>query len=373
MAKPFVTRALGRVVTAVFLIWLVPQVFFVPYYNWEYARENGFVKWLLLGEIVPTFKALGWPYFIFSARSGGHAASLQHLARSIEYKNESTRMVNKSLASEQIEPSDTAYILSTMRKALEEARLVDTRALNETHPGFAAHFRREYVKGLEAYIEGCEQSHDDKRLEGMILLDAWGDWYTSRMLRLGARRAVAARDTVAESSLSAKPPPFNASEFDRYSKVLVKVDKQLWSDSDLAELRAVIAQYTRRTGSRVSAENCAASVLLLVVVCDYEHEWATSALLSWDGQEYFMTGEFERLRKMAVPLLRPKELFEQDLQMLTVASRRQQYAEDAEGRRIKFGREIILRRMREAEIMRANIGKLARITKEFARQAAGSG
>jgi len=33
------------------------------YFNWQYARENGFLKWLLLGEVVPTFHSTIWPYY----------------------------------------------------------------------------------------------------------------------------------------------------------------------------------------------------------------------------------------------------------------------------------------------------------------------
>jgi hypothetical protein len=33
------------------------------YFNWQYARENGFFKWILLGEIVPTLQSTIWPYY----------------------------------------------------------------------------------------------------------------------------------------------------------------------------------------------------------------------------------------------------------------------------------------------------------------------
>ena len=37
----------------------------IPYYNWQFAKDNWFVKWFLLGEIVPTAKAIVWPYYAF--------------------------------------------------------------------------------------------------------------------------------------------------------------------------------------------------------------------------------------------------------------------------------------------------------------------
>jgi hypothetical protein len=34
------------------------------YYNWQYARDQGFLSWLLLGEIVSTAKGVTWPYWV---------------------------------------------------------------------------------------------------------------------------------------------------------------------------------------------------------------------------------------------------------------------------------------------------------------------
>lgn len=44
---------------------------FAPYYNYAYARDNGFLKWLCFGEIVATAKATVWPYFLLTSSGGG--------------------------------------------------------------------------------------------------------------------------------------------------------------------------------------------------------------------------------------------------------------------------------------------------------------
>ena len=36
----------------------------ITYFNWLYAVQNGFWKWLIFGEIVATFQGLFWPFFI---------------------------------------------------------------------------------------------------------------------------------------------------------------------------------------------------------------------------------------------------------------------------------------------------------------------
>lgn len=44
-------------------VWLIGVMLSVPYYNWQYAREHGFMSWLFLGEVVATAKGFVWPYF----------------------------------------------------------------------------------------------------------------------------------------------------------------------------------------------------------------------------------------------------------------------------------------------------------------------
>jgi hypothetical protein len=39
-------------------------------FNYQYAREHGFVEWLAFGEIVPSLKATIWPYYVVRGVSG---------------------------------------------------------------------------------------------------------------------------------------------------------------------------------------------------------------------------------------------------------------------------------------------------------------
>ena len=53
-------------ITIIFL-YFVSCSFAALYFNWEYARENGFAKWILFGEFAPTARSLVWPYFALGA------------------------------------------------------------------------------------------------------------------------------------------------------------------------------------------------------------------------------------------------------------------------------------------------------------------
>jgi len=65
MNSKFVSKmAVGLVV----LYFGVASIIFAPLYNWRYASENGVVKWILLGEVAATAKAIISPYYVFAEK-----------------------------------------------------------------------------------------------------------------------------------------------------------------------------------------------------------------------------------------------------------------------------------------------------------------
>lgn len=50
-----------------FQLYITSTLVAAAYYNWQFARTKGFVRWLFLGELLSTAKGLIWPYFAFLA------------------------------------------------------------------------------------------------------------------------------------------------------------------------------------------------------------------------------------------------------------------------------------------------------------------
>ena len=40
-------------------------IIFGLYYNYLYAITHGFVKWVFFGELIASFYALLWPYYVY--------------------------------------------------------------------------------------------------------------------------------------------------------------------------------------------------------------------------------------------------------------------------------------------------------------------
>ncbi len=72
-------KAFQKIGLMIWYAYFVITMLTIPVFNWRYARERGFVSWLLLGEVVATFKAVVWPYYAITAlgeRAGAGDAAM---------------------------------------------------------------------------------------------------------------------------------------------------------------------------------------------------------------------------------------------------------------------------------------------------------
>jgi len=170
--------------------FLISSVIFLPYYNWQYAKEHGFAKWLVFGEIVPTGKAYVWPYFVFFDKGNyvtfteAERENLSHFSASLHADVAATDILySKNKAT--ITKSDIEQVMSLRKTALSEAKAVSDNVLDKIHPDLKKHFREEYqqclVRAIE-FFEGPDHSEIvfDKANELGL---KWSRWYNSNETR----------------------------------------------------------------------------------------------------------------------------------------------------------------------------------------------
>lgn len=195
---------LTKFLTVLIGIYVVGMMISVPYLNWQYAKQNGFVKWILLGEIVPTLQSAIWPYYVFehffsdegrqqSASNRNlfknwspedHANS-RHFILSIQSDLESIRLSNER-KSPQLTPDALREMIQLKKTALREAQTVNDSVLDKMHPDLRQNFRDLYQKGLELRLMNLEQSGGNKLAEsqGLILHNKWSDWFNDNRDRI---------------------------------------------------------------------------------------------------------------------------------------------------------------------------------------------
>lgn len=229
---------LQSTISAILGFYLITVTLAVPYYNWEYAKKNGFISWLLMGEIVPTLKAVVWPYYAF---------------------------------------------------------------YNTTKP-----------------------------------------------------------------NTPQTAPNLSAGELSLYSKILSKSQTQKLSKEDLDTIRQVMSSYTGRTGSKIQKGQYNYLVTAMKEGYEYQYEFGTSALFSWDRKEYSTTNDFDRIfKQLQAAGTRKEKLLNKDIATLKAAAANQPFIQDEDGNKYEFSREIILSQLQAAERDKLNATQFIGVIAEF--------
>jgi len=293
-------------------------------------------------------------------------SNIKHLINSINYANSTAELDNQRESFSIIENNEMKKSIEFYKKAFEEGKLVNIDMLNKDHPNFGNHFRDDYLKGLQLLIDGYEKKIDRAYLQGQILLEKWGTWYSANFDNIRARNMVEVIIEHNKNTLANEEPNLNSSELERYSRVLKKAEGGVQNQSDLAELRSLLRDYTSRTGRFLTEEEYNVFIGFMKLTNDYFYELGISLLYSWDQKKILTTTKFDDLYKtMATLKLRQEENLKHDLRTLKAASLNQPYLEDELGQKYEFGKEIILNQMKQNEISNNNMTSIHRIMREF--------
>ena len=174
------SKVLQGIATIVFYVYFFGCMISVPYFNWQYAKNNGFQKWIFLGEVVSTAKAMIWPYYVvtYYVVTPSDQNNREQVRLSLAYYRDALGLAyaNANKPLNEIPPEDRKEILSYYKKALVEAKRVDVKELKESSAELAEHFVTEYMKGLELLTEGRDSSDNQKMLTGQLLLGMFRNW-----------------------------------------------------------------------------------------------------------------------------------------------------------------------------------------------------
>jgi hypothetical protein len=53
-----------QTINVIFVIYGIGVMIAATYFEFIFAKQNGFIAWLLLGWIMPFILALAWPYYL---------------------------------------------------------------------------------------------------------------------------------------------------------------------------------------------------------------------------------------------------------------------------------------------------------------------
>lgn len=168
-------NTLGKITRTVCVVivggYFISVMIFIPYYNWQYARSNGVLDWVLFGEIAATAKALIWPYFAFIDKTDDIVAD----------KSEPSPALSKSNSEQPIfTPKEVDAMRAIIAKAYNEY-LTDAD-LNSFKNIYLEHDKRKGTKIPKIYI--------DNMMNGMDLMAKYNCEFFISMLASWDRRSV---------------------------------------------------------------------------------------------------------------------------------------------------------------------------------------
>ena len=149
-----------------------------PYYNWQYAKEHGFIKWLFLGEIVATLKSAAWPYFVFFPDRGFPADSSdeRHYVNSKKACDEAMKIIIKTGDVARLSSEDKAKVADLLGLAIAEASQVQLTYLQKVHPQFPEMYEKKYKYAISLLIQGFRTDNTQMVLAGAYGYNEFAEW-----------------------------------------------------------------------------------------------------------------------------------------------------------------------------------------------------
>ena len=175
------------------VIYIIPFIYFMCYFNWEYAKKNGFVSWLCFGEVVATAKSIIWPYYVFLNKESNEIEvinkndldSIDHFKNSRINSDSAlllirtSSIIGDSLEFQNITPYDKKQIINLLNTAIKEAKLVNNDLLDKIHPELPEKYTKNYIIGLEMIRVGINNNERNKLLVGYNNLGYYILWSQS--------------------------------------------------------------------------------------------------------------------------------------------------------------------------------------------------
>lgn len=108
--------------------------------------------------------------------------NIKHFSNSMGFSNQASQIINQWEGGiSEIDYSDIEKILNFNKQALSEALQVDIGSLNKDYENFGTYYKAYFIEGTKLYIEGTEENNNLESIEGQMLLDKWGDWYSENV------------------------------------------------------------------------------------------------------------------------------------------------------------------------------------------------
>ena len=168
----------SRILALAFSLYLTVGGVAALYFNWTYARDNGFVKWLFLGQIVPTAKATIWPYFIVRSRNPSPSTRLPRSVQNFFYATDALVRANERPEGIQRD-SNVVRVRAILSEAADSGHGIDRDDLNRIYSGLGDHFLDDAIVSARLYVEAIDSRDGALVMRGTAANLRWQTWWNA--------------------------------------------------------------------------------------------------------------------------------------------------------------------------------------------------
>jgi len=160
------------------------------YFNWTFARDNGFWTWLLLGEVVPTAKALIWPYYVFApsqptpqndrpALGQGAPKGVQMFFVAMDALLEADERPNGI-----VPEANLRRVEVLLKRVIDASAKADREELNAIYPGWGDHFFDDAVAHARFMVQAIETRDGDAATRATAAFLRWQNWWKANQAKV---------------------------------------------------------------------------------------------------------------------------------------------------------------------------------------------
>lgn len=208
------SRTIRHVLSWVLSLYVLGSCVAGIYFNWQYAREHGVMKWVAFGELYATLKGLGWPYFLYdtlNTQSVAHVsrkeiaswpiqarppsqnteqlryrAEVDKFSKCIHGMNELFERIQAAYEQRQNPDSSPDFSLQHLEAALSSCAVLDNAVLLKIDVDLPVKMAI-WHEGWKMIFQGVASGDAERMRAGLALIATWIEWWNANYERIGKR------------------------------------------------------------------------------------------------------------------------------------------------------------------------------------------
>lgn len=176
VSQPFrPVKLMGSLFGHVLGLYMTVASFSFIYFNFTFAKDNSFTRWMMLGFVVPSAKAMVWPYFVYHH----YADKPVTPPRSVNILFFGLDALNRvdETPKGMTQPDNIARVMPIVRALIDSSQSVSRTELDSIYPGLGEHFLDDATESARSFVQALEHHDSIAAAEAVSANLRWRRWW----------------------------------------------------------------------------------------------------------------------------------------------------------------------------------------------------